>query len=1256
MRPHRYASLRTVFISGTAIAVALALAPLSVSTELPAAEVGAADPPTIDDSVADLITADGAAGAVVSTWDRDGLTALRDLGITGAFLRHLPMVMIPALTADQLSALRDRPEVRSIWPNEQFELLMEDTTWIVRARDAWGEYDENGLHQTGFTGAGVEVAVIDTGADGRHADFGNLVEFCETRQALTSDRAGVLCSPFDPAAGNLGPAGATGDPRLDSVEDFHHGSHVAGTVAGTGEASGGKDALHSTIGIAPDAQIRAYSANVGPTLATFEILAAYDDMTWKKENGFNDVVAVNNSWGGGDGFDYDPDDPVQIAVNAAYDAGILSVFAAGNSGPEHDTLSRQCVNPYVACVGATTKSDSVVGFSSRGRPSGPADTNRDGEIDDGDVPPDNHDRALGQALDLGLYRPALVAPGVNINSIDLGAVTCYEQVPADQRTGCYVQLNGTSMATPHVTGATAVIAEAYTSAHGTTPTPAVLTDILERSAAPLAGYGAEEQGAGRLDVAAAVELATQYPSGPPLRLGTPTPAYADGLHPGAPATVTTQAGCTGTASWTTSVDDPFFDPPPAETARFGQHAVDVPDAAERLRITVDWDPGANLYLRLWRPGVNPDDERAAGGPDRVFPDNESLGLVAESEILEGRRWIDVRAPEPGEWILRVYHRAGGVGSVCDPESDETPKQTEGFNYEVQIETPIAASSPDTAITGTTVSDDQRFVHLDGTADYPEPWDGIVTWEVPGTAVPAEPADVDTVALHLRRDLGDHLPARSDVDDTGCITGNGAIDVAAPGCDGPFLIPDGALPAGAPAAFTTTSLVSGGADRTVHSPNWTWWLDEETTVGGPMTLEWWAHCPGCTPLFADDWIVRVWADGEQRFEERISAGVTQPAEPEKMRHTVAIPNITAADRLTVTIDPVFVDSQAEVTFLYDSAEACPGAMSDEPCDSLVLMPLGADGEGAQPDAPRNVRTIDLHDPDNALRVAWAPVDDATTYEVHRSDDPAFRPTADTVVATTGGEECSAPDVPSWPTASRSGLCWTDAGGELGTTGYYRVVALAGETASEPSRLAAGTPTTPDRHVTVKVDRLFGPGYSEYAQLTSLDGTTWQYTWDRLGLVTELAIDAAARSFSQGIGSAPAHDVVDPVEEFLFIRGTGQVPGEHGETGETAASFNLRLRDEPGQAPVFTVGFRDRAAGVRIVGESVADVRCAATADGQRCEISGRAEVTRDGETTVEELNLVVEDNGTPGRDRDVLRIETDSYQGGGTLIAGQVRIR
>ena len=433
--------------------------------------------------------------AVITTWRRDGLDDVASI-VTGAKLRALPMVLTDSLTLAQLQQLQATPAVRSVYPNTKYRTLMEDTTWITKARYVWSSSNPGGPQGFGVTGQGVELAVIDTGIDGHHEDADNLIEFCETLGAVDGVRMEVLCSPWDPATGNAGPAGPCGAlpdtsncfgsglpaSRFDSQDDDGHGSHVSGTVAGTGHASGGTLDPHSTIGMSPHAKLRVYSANVGPALANHEILAAFDDLTWKKENGFNEVVAVNNSWGGGTGSNYDPEDPQSIAFKRAYDAGILPVFAAGNSGPEHNTLGAQCVSPWVACVAASTKPDSIVMFSSRGRPSQPTDTNRDGAITSADVPPDNHDRRLGQALDLGVYRPTLAAPGANINSISANSPGCREIVSM-AHTGCYEQLNGTSMASPHVTGAVGLIVQAYRQGHGgDTPSPAQIIDILERSA------------------------------------------------------------------------------------------------------------------------------------------------------------------------------------------------------------------------------------------------------------------------------------------------------------------------------------------------------------------------------------------------------------------------------------------------------------------------------------------------------------------------------------------------------------------------------------------------------------------------------------------------------------------------------------------------------------------------------------------------------------------------------------------------------
>jgi serine protease AprX len=1118
-RPGRGRSALALALLTCALLAAAAVGARSAPATSNTAARSAHRAPSIDPAVRQGLAHRRTIAATVAAWNWAGLREIESLGIRGTKLRSTPMVLAHRLTRAQFHKLARMPEVRSISANRRYELSMEDTTWITRARYAWSPAGPiGGPH---VTGKGVDVAVIDTGADGQHEDMDNLVEFCETQQAVTGSHTELICSPFNPASGNAGPAGLTNTARGDSTDDpggEGHGSHVSGTIAGTGDASGGRANTHSTLGMAPNANLHVYSANIGPSLLSFEIEAAYDDLIFKKTHNISRVVAVSNSWGGGDGANYDPEDATNILIKQAYDAGILSVFAAGNSGAEHNTLSRQCVNPYVVCVAASTKPDSVVMFSSRGRPSEPADTNRNGQVGDAeDIPPDNHDRRLAQAYDLGLYRPSVTAPGANIFSINANSATCRELlVPHAPPSDCYVAFNGTSMATPHVTGLVALITEAYRKGHSNrTPTPGTITDILERSSnvKKLPGYESEEQGAGRIDAVDATKFARTYPNGlPKPNMGTATPPYAAGQHPGSPGSISTETGCTGTLSWTApNVNDPILDPvgqPPVSTQRYGQHTYTVAPKTERLRITVSWPnhPGANLYVRLWRPGVNPDAEGAPAGPTRVFPDQEATGLLDTADLIDSR-WVDIKAPEEGTWTMRVYHRAGGASDTCNPNSAERPKQTEGFNYDVKVERPIAQFSPTVNITSpahnATVAG--RFVNVSGTAGYPTPWDGVTNWEVPGTGNPKlGPSGPDTrPVLHFQGNA-----------EEGC-SGDGMTDVL--GCDGPFLDPNATLSAGLAASwFVPDPLFNEDADRSIVDPNWVWHLNgTATTVSGPMTVEWWASCGLCAGSigFSADWRISLWADGVKLMEPRLTVTPANPNIPEKLVATVNVPTATASNSFVLKIDPVYIDSQSNTRIWYDSLQSCPGVLPGSgACDSIVRMPVGSSGGGG-PSTPTEVRVADVH---NGLRVAWNGTA-GSTYEIYRSTDPTFAPVPTTRIATTGGTACNSPNVPSWPSASRPGRCYTDTGASsTSTTYYYRVVQVQGTQRSDASLLAYGSPTQFDRQVKLKVDRLYGPQYWEYATLGNTAGTSWSLTWDTLELATGNH-SLSARSFTQGIGS-------------------------------------------------------------------------------------------------------------------------------------------
>lgn len=1140
-------------LAGLVVLVAVSGAPGAAGAET-ALDRSARPAPVVDPALVRQFeqSRTGRVPAVVTVRQRGDLAKLRRLGISGVTLRALPMLLTRELTAAQLAELRRAPYVRSVWANSRHRVTMEDSTWITRARYAWEKSNSSGgLPGLDTTGKGIHIAVIDTGVDAAHDDMENVVEYCDATPVTAVDptRTGIHCTPWLPATGNQPYLSGT-SPRVDcavvTCDDNGHGTHVSGTIAGSGSASGGRTHPHSTIGVAPDAKLHVYSANAGASLFNFQILAAYDDLIYKRSRGIYPTVAVSNSWGGGTG--YSPASAQSIAFKEAYFVGILSVFAAGNSGSEHNTTSAQCNNPFVVCVAATTKPDQIAMFSSRGRPSEPYDTNRDGVVNSSDVPPDNHDIKLGRAFDLGVYRPRVAAPGVNVNAANANAAQCRESsavgTPETALTrGCYVQLNGTSMATPHVSGVVALIAEAYKKGHDDRlPLPRIITEILERSSSEmhkLPGWDSEEQGTGRIDAYRAVELAKDYPFGmkEPV-LGTPTARYEGNAHPGATAVRNTFGGCTGALSWTApELEFPNqTEPSPVATQRYGQHFIVVPERAERLRITVRWPehPTANLYVRLWRPGVTPDtaDSRAldpASHQKRAMADNEALGLV----FTGNSRFIEVRAPEEsvgvapprtgqeidfpvGVWTLRVYHRAGGAPSACDLDSTENPKQANGFNYNVTVEAPRSQTAPTARLTepqdGATIDD--RWARIGAQGSYPEQWEGVTNWEVPGTETPVSIPDPDNRKV-LWFHGNNHVAEASASDEVAC-TGVGSTDVLATRC--PMLLESSTLSPDAAAFFEAPSpLLNGGAARNIHDPNWTWYLGQPTSVEGPMTVEWWASCAGCDDDLglSADWNIRVWADGVLKFQRRVTATPDSPLVPERLEATISLPLITASSTLTLHVDPVFIDTQNDTKVYYDSTQACmPLLERAAPCDSLVRMPVVTQGEVRGGDPPTHVRVTDLQ---KSLRVAWNPAPGAERYEIHRSADPAFIPSRRTRIAITEGYPCSSPNNPTWPSYNRPGaLCHDDTGGQIERTYYYRVVALRNGVQSNASLLSYGLRTKNDRQTLLKVDRLYGPQYWEHASVDATSEASWHYLWDTLQLLAG-PHEVSTRTFTQGIGS-------------------------------------------------------------------------------------------------------------------------------------------
>ena len=189
----------------------------------------------------------------------------------------------------------------------------------------------------------------------------------------------------------------------DPMDDQGHGTHVAGIVAAN---------LDSFTGVAPDAKLVAYKVlNSRGQGRESDVIAGIERALDPNGDGdFSDHAAVANLSLGGEG---NPDDAASIAVDNAVAAGMVMCVAAGNSGAFHAVASPGTARNAIT-VGAVDNRDVLAPFSSK-----------------------------GPAAKLAMLKPDVVAPGVAIRSTYLA--------------GGYAVLSGTSMATPHVTGAAALL-------------------------------------------------------------------------------------------------------------------------------------------------------------------------------------------------------------------------------------------------------------------------------------------------------------------------------------------------------------------------------------------------------------------------------------------------------------------------------------------------------------------------------------------------------------------------------------------------------------------------------------------------------------------------------------------------------------------------------------------------------------------------------------------------------------------------------
>lgn len=256
----------------------------------------------------------------------------------------------------------------------------------------------------------------------------------------------------------------------DSNDRYGHGTHVASTVAGTGALSGGRYK-----GVAPGVELLDGKVLGDDGFGSDSSIVS--GMQWAVDQG---AKVVNMSIGGYD----DPSvDPMEDAMSRLSDKALF-VVAAGNNGDRARTITSPGSAPAALTVGAVDKQDRIAPFSGRG-PTVAGDS-----------------------------KPDVTAPGVDITAAQ---TTQSGEPPVDG----YVSMSGTSMATPHVAGAAALLLQQHPAWSG-----AQLKALLTGSAKPDPALGASQQGAGRVDLARAATASVVSEPGS-LDFGTRSWPHAD---------------------------------------------------------------------------------------------------------------------------------------------------------------------------------------------------------------------------------------------------------------------------------------------------------------------------------------------------------------------------------------------------------------------------------------------------------------------------------------------------------------------------------------------------------------------------------------------------------------------------------------------------------------------------------------------------------------------------------------------------------
>jgi serine protease AprX len=325
--------------------------------------------------------------------------------------------VLPALLLegciDSLIQLTGYPSLKWMEPNWEIASDMELSTSVINASRTWSrEIIDQHETKVPIDGTGVTVVVVDTGIDAGHPDM----DYGEKT---------IFNKFLDTESGNAW-------VEQENTDLYYgHGTHVAGTVAGNGDASAG-----SRRGVAPGANLIGVTL-YDPTAAQYLVALewAYDHSK-PNANPYN-IRCVTNSWHTIED-EYDPNSALsQIIMKMAYENNVVSTWSAGNEGrtdPEGTTVttSYEGNTPVAVMVAAYERDGSAVtDFSSRGQ------------------------------IGLNHTYPDIGAPGRSIWSTSARRTVISGGTYLGGNTNpYYLAISGTSMSTPHIAGLVALLFQA----------------------------------------------------------------------------------------------------------------------------------------------------------------------------------------------------------------------------------------------------------------------------------------------------------------------------------------------------------------------------------------------------------------------------------------------------------------------------------------------------------------------------------------------------------------------------------------------------------------------------------------------------------------------------------------------------------------------------------------------------------------------------------------------------------------------------